>query len=384
MYNRLLNPLTSNSFFLFGARGTGKSTLLRNLLSDVLVVDLLNTDIYTRLLNRPSELNEMLESTTHQWCLIDEVQKVPQLLDVVHSQIEKKKIKFALTGSSARKLKRNDANMLAGRAFLYKLFPLSHWELGNDFDLNEAINYGTLPRVLQLTSPREKISFLKSYVNTYLKEEILAEQLIRNLPPFSRFLEVAASCDTEITNFSNIAADIHSDSNNVRNYYSILEETLLGFFLEPYHTSIRKRQKRSPKFYLFDTGVRRALAGTLDTPITPKSFEYGSLFENFVVNEIHRLLTYAERSFKLSFIRVDNNMEVDLVLERKELPTYLIEIKSTDYIREEHLKSLTLYSKDIPNSIPLCLSLDKVKRKISNVMCMHWQEGIKELGIAMP
>jgi len=270
---------------------------------------------------------------------------------------------------------------LAGRAFLFKLFPLTHIELGTDFELDKVLSYGSMAKITEFNSEREKTLFLKSYVETYLKEEVLIEQIIRSLPPFRRFLEIAASLDTEIVNYSNIGRDIRSDPKNVANYYSILEDTLLGFFLEPYHTSLRKRQKRSPKFYWFDTGVRRALSGTIDNAITPKSFEYGSLFESFVINEIFRLLTYSEKSFKLSYLRVDDNLEIDLILERSGHPTYLVEIKSTTYVNDNHLGVLERYSKEIPNSIPFLFSQDKTRKKIGSVTCLHWLDGIKELDL---
>ncbi len=383
MYHRLSNPLKTNSFFLFGARGTGKSTLLSHLFDnkEALYIDLLDPDYLIPLQANPAELNSILAANKKPWCIIDEVQKVPELLDVIHSQIEKKKIKFALTGSSARKLKRDSANMLGGRAFLYKLFPLTHVELGKDFVLDEVLNFGSLAKITEYKTVIEKNKFLRSYVETYLKEEVLIEQLIRNLPPFRRFLEISAANDTEIINYSNIAKDVRSDPKNISNYYSILEDTLLGFFLEPFHHSIRKRQKKSPKFYWFDTGVRRALAGTLDLPVTPKSFEYGSLFESFIVNEIYRLLTYSEKSFQLSFIRVDDNLEIDLILERPGQPTFLIEIKSTSTVNVNHVGALENYHKDIKNSIPIVLSRDKISKKIGSVNCLHWQNGFKEMGL---
>lgn len=381
MYPRLAKPLKSNSFFLFGARGTGKSTLLSQFFSsdEMLYIDLLNNEIVNRLMTNPEELSRILDESSKPWCVIDEVQKVPDLLNVVHRFIEKKRIKFALTGSSARKLKRNNANMLGGRAFLYKLFPLTHIELGSDFNLDDTLNFGSLAKITEYSTHNERISFLKSYVETYLKEEILIEQLIRKLPPFRRFLEVAASNDTEIINYSNVARDVKSDPKNIANYYSILEDTLLGFFLEPFHTSVRKRQRQSPKFYWFDTGVRRALMGTIDYPVTRKSFEYGSLFESFIVNEIYRLLTYSEKSFKLSYIRVDDNEEIDLIIERPTLPTYLVEIKSTNFVNENHIGVISKYSKDIKNSIPLLLSTDEVAKKINGVTCLHWKDGIGEI-----
>lgn len=371
---------------MFGARGTGKSTLLDTIFSqdEVLLIDLLKPEYLAPLQARPQELEKILSASKKPWCIIDEVQKVPELLDVVHQYIEKTDIKFALTGSSARKLKRDSANLLGGRAFLYKLFPLTHLELGEYFNLNDVLSFGSIAKVFDLKTPREKISFLRSYCEVYLKEEIQVEQIIRNIPPFRRFLEISATQDTDIINYANIGRDINTDPKNVANYYSILEDTLLGFFLEPYHTSIRKRQKQSPKFYWFDTGVRRLLSKTVDLPVTPKSFEYGSLFENFVVNEIYRLLTYSEKSFNLSFIRIDNSLEIDLVLERAGYPTYLIEIKSSENINENHTGTLEKYHKEFKNSLPYIFSLDKIPKKIRSVNCIYWVDGIKELDISMP
>ncbi len=383
MYKRQLNIRKTNSFFLFGARGSGKSTLLQEVFSpdEALFLDLLDTELFGRLVVHPNELNDILEGIQKPWCVIDEIQKVPALLDIIHQQIEKKTFKFALTGSSARKLKRDSANMLGGRAFLYKMFPLTSKELGSDFNLDEVLAFGSLAKMSEFREPEDKILFLKSYVETYLKEEVLVEQLIRSLPPFKRFLEIAAANDTELVQYSNIARDIRSNPNSVLNYYSILEDTLLGFFLEPYHTSIRKRQKHSPKFYWFDTGVRRALAGTVDLPVTPKSFEYGSLFESYVVNEIQRNLVYASKSFQLSYFRVDDRNEIDLILERAGHPTYLIEIKSTTYAHEDHVAQLNHYAKNFANSVPLLISLDKTRKKIGQTLCLPWTEALAELGL---
>jgi predicted AAA+ superfamily ATPase len=383
MYPRLLNPLKSQSFFLFGARGTGKSTLLRGLFSgeEAMVVDLLEPLTLGQLQSNPASLGQMLAADPRQWCVIDEVQKVPALLDVVQSQIDTTTRKFALTGSSARKLRRDSANLLGGRAFLYKLFPLTHRELGEDFDLEQVLSFGSIARISAFATPREKISFLRAYTEMYLKEEILVEQIIRNVPPFRRFLEISAAQDTDLINYAAIARDIRTDPKNVAHYYSILEDTLLGFFLEPFHNSIRKRQRSSPKFFWFDTGVRRALAGTVDTVPQPQTFEYGSLFESFVINEIHRLLTYSERTFRLSFIRVDNQLEIDLVIERPGLPTALVEIKSTRQVNQNHLGPLAKYSRDITGSVPYLLSLDRLAKKIDGVTCLYWSDGLRELGV---
>jgi predicted AAA+ superfamily ATPase len=384
MYHRTVKPLISNSFFLFGARGTGKSTLLQRLFADTpaTYIDLLEPEFINLLQVNPAALREMVVSANHEWCIIDEVQKVPALLDVAHSLIEKNGIKFALTGSSARKLKRDSANMLGGRAFLYKLFPLTHVEMGDDFNLEQTLKFGSLAKICSMQGDSERRKFLKAYVEIYLKEEVLVEQIIRNLPPFRKFLQIAASQDTEVLSYSSIARDVRSNPRSIMNYYSILEDTLLGFFLEPYHTSIRKRQRHAPKFYWFDTGVRRALAGTIDLDLMPSSFEYGSIFESYVVNEFYRLLTYSERSFNLSYIRVDDRLEIDLVLERAGLPTYLIEIKSSAEINENHTRALEHYGKEIPNSKSVLLSRDPIKRRIGSVDCMNWQDGLKELGVS--
>jgi len=384
MFKRQLNILKSNSFFLFGARGTGKTTLLNNefISTNSIKIDLLESTQVAELEARPELLKEILAKEKKEWCLIDEVQKLPQLLDIVHLLIEQTKQKFALTGSSARKLKRGAANLLAGRAFVYKMFPLTHLEIGENFDLDQVLSYGSLPKIISLESPREKRLFLNAYAESYLKEEILVEQLIRKLPPFRKFLELSSHQDSEIVSYSNIARDILVDPRIVTNYYTILEDTLLGFFLEPYHTSLRKRQKKAPKFYWFDTGVRRALSKHLDYEVTPRSYEYGSLFESFIVNEVFRLLSYSEKSFNLSFMRVDDDLEIDLILERPQLPSYLIEIKSTDRVNDSHLRSLKKVAPSIKGSIPVLLSRDPIERKVDNILCLHWKNGLKEIGLA--
>lgn len=383
MFSRSLNLIKSNSFFLFGARGVGKTTLLDQYFSneETLVLDLLNSELYAQLQARPDRLRDLVLQAKKDWVIIDEVQKVPQLLDEVHSLIESIKQRFALTGSSARKLKRGSANLLAGRAFVFNLFPLTHIELGERFKLEEVLSYGALPKIFEFKTAREKILFLKAYGETYLKEEILIEQLIRNLPPFRKFLTVAANQDTEIISYSSIARDILVDPKIVKNYYQILQDTLLGFILEPYHTSLRKRQKNAPKFYWFDLGVRRVLTGNIDYEITPGSFEFGALFESFLVNEINRILSYSEKSYSLSFIRVDEKSEVDLIIERPGLPTYIVEIKSSDRANEAHIKSAKKFSLEINNSVPVLLSRDPIPKMIDGVSCFEWKQGLREIGV---
>ncbi|MBI4041861.1 MAG: ATP-binding protein [Deltaproteobacteria bacterium] len=383
MIHRILKLPESHSFFLFGARGTGKSSLLHERFSpeDAHWFDLLNPELADQLIAYPNRLIEMIEADpSKSWVVIDEIQKVPKLLDLVHLKIFEKKFHFALTGSSARKIKRGAANLLAGRAFILTLFPFTRKELGESFfDLNRALAFGTLPEAWLLDDIADRRRFLKSYALTYIKEEIIAEQVVRNLPPFRRFLEVAASCDTEIINYSNVAKDIHTDPKTVSNYYEILEDTLIAILLPSFHRSIRKRQKQAKKCYFFDPGISRVLSGQIDYELVPKSFEYGKLFEGFIVNEIYRNLTYAEKQFQLSFIRIGDNQEIDLVIERAGQPIFLCEIKASSSVDERDSKHLEVLGRDFENAVKLVISPDKVKKKFGTVMALPWPIAIDSI-----
>lgn len=381
MFHRLVNLPKSHSFFLFGARGTGKSKLLEKRFpsTDTIFIDLLEPAVFDELSIYPERLRSKLAPHIGKktWVVIDEVQKAPKILDVVHKEIFEENFNFALTGSSARKLKRGCANLLAGRAFLCNLFPLTFVELADHFSLEPILNYGSLPGVVNLPDAADRRRFLKAYAQTYIKEEIIAEQIVRNLPPFRKFMEIAAQQNSEIINYSNIAKDVLSDPKSISNYYDILEDTLLGFRLQSYHASIRKKQKLASKFYFLDCGVVRTLAGMIDQELVAKSYEYGQVFETFIINEIYRLLTYAERQFQLSYIRVNDDLEIDLIVERHGLPTFLIEIKSTDRVDERHARGLELLGKDFKNSIRLILSRDNEEKKLGETTAIHWRQGIE-------
>lgn len=383
MYQRPLNIPQSHSFFLFGPRGTGKSELLRQTFSadNALFLDLLDPELSNSLSAYPNRLLEIIipEIKKKNWIIIDEVQKVPQLLEIVHQQLSKKNFHFALTGSSARKLKRGSANLLAGRAFVFSLFPFTHRELKDDFILEQCLDLGTLPEIFSLNDRTDKVRFLKAYAQTYLKEEIISEQILRNLPPFRRFLEIVGASTTEIINYSNIARDIDSDPKTVSRYFQILEDTLLGFFLPNYERSIRKQQKKAHKFYFFDNGIARVLAGTIDVPILAKSFEYGQLFENFIVNEIYRILNYSEKQFKLSFLRVADTQEIDLIIEKGRNNIFLCEIKSTNRIDERHAKTLMTFSKNFTNPKLRLISQDPQTKQFGSVLAQHWTTAIDEI-----
>ncbi|MGK5086113.1 AAA family ATPase, partial [Bdellovibrionota bacterium FG-2] len=354
MFHRLLNLNTNESFFLFGPRGTGKTTFLHAKFPPAKThfVDLLDEELFDRYLRHPKALESELEALEPRpkLVVIDEVQRLPKLLNMVHRLIEKKGWRFALTGSSARKLKKGAANLLAARAFTYSLFPLTATELASRFDLNEVLAWGTLPKVLALESERDKHRFLKTYTLTYLKEEIVAEQITRKLEPFRQFLEISAQHNGKIINFSAIAKDVGVDTKTVQSYFQILEDTLVGFTLPAYHASVRKSQRQAPKFYWFDVGVRRALEDTLDIPIKSGTSYYGELFEHWIVLEAFRLNSYFEKGYKFSYYQTYSGTEVDLLLSRGRRPPILVEIKSTPQLGDDPAKALASKAEAFPGS----------------------------------
>lgn len=384
MFPRLIKFFHQYSFFLFGPRATGKSTLLAERFSSkhTLWLNLLDAQIEEELARDPSRLNAIVKGQPAEiaYIVIDEIQKIPKLLDEVHRLIDEKTAKvFILTGSSARKLKRGAANLLAGRAFVNHLFPLSCFELKEDFDLDIALQWGTLPTIFILKTLPERENYLRAYVSTYLKEEILDEQLIRKLPPFRRFLEVAAQCNGKILNYAHIAKDVGVDEKTIKEYFTILEDTLIGFFLEPFHTSFRKRLIGKPKFYFFDTGVTRSLARRLSVPLVPKTFAYGEAFEHYIILEIMRLASYFQPDFRFSFIRTVNDVEVDLVIERPGKPLLCIEIKSSDSIDEEDIKAFSKLTQDLPQSEAIVLSQDRFLKRFDHVLSYPWKQGLVEI-----
>jgi len=383
MIHRLVNISKQKSFFLFGARGTGKSYLLDQLFlpDEAVRLDLLDPDLSDRLTAYPERLLEILAPHVGKcsWVVIDEVQKIPKLLDIVHQRIAKRDFHFALTGSSARKLRRGSANMLAGRANHFELFPLTHRELGGEFDLEQVLSFGSLPEPALSTSDIEKQRFLKSYVQTYIREEIVTEQIVRNLPPFRRFLDVAAQGHADVVHYTNIAKDVGSDAKTISNYFEILEDTLIGMRLPAFEKSVRRQQKTSPKFYFFDNGIARTLTGQIDYRVVAKTPEHGRLFEAWLVNEAHRLLTYREKQFRLSFLRIDDDLEIDLIIERARQPLWAIEFKATDRVADYHVAALQKLSKKLGTCRTMLVSNDKTPQTVGGVSCMHWSTFLSEL-----
>jgi len=387
-FPRLSNPLLSQSFFVFGARGTGKSTLVRQVLSreKVLELNLLEAEVEERYARSPQDLGREVRARLARgrldWVFIDEVQKQPKLLDEVHAMMEAsdtRSVRFALTGSSARKLKLMGANLLAGRAFVNELYPLSFLELGKRFNLDEALNWGTLPRIFALVSELEKQEFLRAYVRNYLKEEVWDERLVQNLDPFRKFLEVAAQASGTILNFSKASQQTGVNDKTIKKYFEILVDTFLGFYLEPYARSVRSQQLMTPKFYLFDLGVKRAMEGLLTVPVAPKTIAYGRAFEHWVICECMRLNRYLRTDFKFSYLKTKDGVEVDLIIERPGRGPVVIEIKSGERIAEDACTSLRRFLKDFESAEWRVWSNDPTPRMFGEILAQYWQDGIREI-----
>lgn len=346
-----LPPAGTETFFLWGPRQTGKSTLLRHSYPHALWIDLLRSEEYRRYVERPERLRQEIEAsdTPPPIVVIDEVQKVPALLDEVHWLIENRGIHFALCGSSARRIRRGGANLLGGRAVRYELHGLTAAELGDDFDLDRVLNHGTLPSILGSARPQKR---LEAYVADYLKEEVAAEGLVRNLPVFSEFLGIAAMSDTELVKFSNIARECGVSAPTVKSHYGILEETLLGRWLPAYRRRPKRRVIGSPKFYFADVGIVNRLArrGTLERGTEV----YGKAFENWVFHELSTHAAYGDHDIELRHWRLPSGIEVDFVVDDLALA---IEAKATERIRSQHLKNLRSIIDDhtVGRRIVVCL-----------------------------
>jgi predicted AAA+ superfamily ATPase len=314
--------------------------------------NLLDTSEALRLSKAPSLLaQEVAHLPAKSWVVIDEVQKVPALLDEVHRLIESKKIHFLLSGSSARKLKREGANLLAGRASVARMFPFVTKELTRDFknafDLERALNFGTLPLAVSAEEPRD---FLKAYSQTYLEEEIKAEALTRNIGGFARFLEVAARQNGQITNTSSISRDAQVARQTVQTYFDVLIDTLIGSWLPAWKLKRATKQVAHPKFYFFDTGVVRALSERLPYPVT--SEERGSLFETLVLNELRAYLSYTKLDYPIYFWSSHDGVEVDIFLETT-AGFVAIEIKSSSRWEHRYSSGLRRISSEMKKKVRL-------------------------------
>ena len=386
MIKRIQKLSREHSFFLFGARGTGKTTLLKHIFSGdkkdkTLWINLLSFDEEDRLEQNPDLLTQMIEETPYERIIIDEVQKVPKILDIVHIEIEKdKKRQFILTGSSARKLKRGSANMLGGRLFTFSLHPFTHLELGNKFSLDHVLQWGSLPGLNNYKTSKDKIRYLNSYIHTYLKEEIIVEQLIRKKRPFKNFLEISAQYNGQIINYSKMARSLGVDYTTIQTYFDILTDTYLGFYLHGFHRSIRKQQIQAPKFFLFDLGVTRALLNRSQIPLEKGNYDYGKAFEHFVILECFRLNNYYEKQYRISYLKDKEGHEIDLIIQKPTGEEILVEIKSSKSSTEDQGKRLEKFLKlwDRPCQAQLW-SKDPKNRKIGLINHYHWETGLKKI-----
>ena len=342
MYSRLLKPPQNKSFFLFGPRGTGKTTWVKSTFPDAVYIDLLEAEIFNDLLANPQRLESFIPKDFKNWIIIDEIQKIPELLDEIHRLIEKYRYKFILTGSSARKLRKKGVNLLGGRALTYFLHPLTSKELKDDFDLAHSLKYGCLPCVYTEEDPK---AYLESYVKTYLEEEVRQEGLTRNLGAFSRFLEMASFSQGSVLNVSSVARDCSIERKVVENYFSILEDLLIAYRIPVFTRKAKRRLVAHPKFYFFDVGVYRTLrpTGPLDMP----GQIAGTAFETLFFQELLAINDALEKGYKIFYWRTSNNLEVDFILYgNKGIKAF--EVKLTERVSKSMLSGLRAFLKDYP------------------------------------
>ena len=373
MLERILqiNRELDGSIFLFGGRQTGKTTILRQQFPNAIFFDLLDTNVKRRLQQRPVLLYETLKNKpTGTLVIIDEIPEVPELLNEVHRLVVERQLVFILCGSSARKLKRKGHNTLGGRALPVYLYPLVSAEIP-DFDIDRAVNYGTIPPHYLARNPWR---LLAAYIDVYLKEEIREEALVRNLDAFQRFLEVAALTDGEIINNNNIAQECGVHATTVSSYFDILEDTLIGYRIPAYTKVMKRRLVQAPRFYYFDVGVANYLLHRKD--LVRGSVEYGHAFEHLVVQELVAYLHYSHSEEKLSYWRTYTGVEVDIVVGDARVA---IEIKSTEEVQSRHMKNLKVFAEEHPACKLMIVSLDVFTRKTDNIECIYVMDFFKRL-----
>lgn len=364
-----LNLPVGKSAFLWGPRKVGKTYWISHTLKKAEVIDLLKTDILAEYVSRPALLRERYQD--HKGLIvIDEVQKVPQLLDEVHWLIENKKLSFLLTGSSARKLRRGHANLLGGRAWRKAMVPLSYLEV-TDFNLERVMISGLLPPHYLSSSPIEE---LRAYVADYLKEEIIAEAITQNIPAFNEFLRVAAITSSELINYVNVARETGVSHKVIRTYFDILEDTYLGFRIPPWKKSRNRRMITAEKFYLFDVGVANYLSRRQPLLGSP---EFGKAFEHYILMELKAYQAYRNPDMPITFWRTSTGREVDFILGEKELA---VEIKGSSRVHEGDIRSLHALAEDGPIKRRCLVCLEKHPRNLSgDIQVIPWQMFIEQL-----
>ena len=365
------NSLDIESAFLWGPRQTGKSTLLKQLFPESTYFDLLLNNEYDRFLRNPSLLREILTTNSLKTpVIIDEIQRIPALLNEIHWLIVNKNIQFILSGSSPRNILHSGGNLLGGRALGYELYPLISAEIP-DFDLLKAMNNGLIPRHYLSAKPDKLIS---AYIGNYLRDEIMAEARLRNIRSFSRFLEMAAFSNGELVNYTNIARDCGVSSPTVREYFQILQDTRIGRFLQSYQKKPKRRVIMSPKFYYFDIGLANYLLKR--GRIEQGSEAFGKVFEHLIYQELYAHSHYSGINYPISFWRTASQMEVDFVLGDHEVA---VEVKSTNMVNPHHLKGMKRFAEEYKVKKMIIVSTDPYPRKINEIMVLPWKQFLQQL-----
>ena len=373
MYTRTITYDKDKSFFLFGARGVGKTKWITSSFPDALYFDLLEAETYTSLLAAPQRLGNQIPQGFPDWVILDEIQRIPDLLNEIHRLIESRSLRFIMTGSSARKLRRHGVNLLAGRALTKYMHPLTASELGADFRLAHSLNYGSLPASYV---EKNAAAYLKSYVRNYLREEVLQEGLLRNLAAFARFLESASFSQASVLNMANVARECAVPAKVVEDYFSILEDLLIAVRLPVFTRKAKRRMSSHPKFFYFDTGVFGALRprGPLDSGAEID----GAALETLFLQNVRALNDYADLDYQIFFWRTAAKVEVDFVLYG---PRGLIafEIKRNDRVRIEDLKPLRLFAEDYPQAKLFLLYLGQRQWHEQGVEIRNYEAALKGL-----
>ena len=363
----------TSSIFLFGPRGTGKTSYLKTHLKDALYLDLLDFSTYNFLRADPSRLENLIAPGYKGWIVIDEVQRIPELLNEVHRLIEHKGFKFVLTGSSARSLRKAGTNLLAGRALTYKMHPLIIQEIGDKFDIKEVVKYGLLPSVINHADPKK---YLESYVQTYIREEVVQEGLTRNIGSFTRFLEVASFSQGQVINLSEIARELGLNRLMVANYFDILEDLLLSTRITAFAQRAKRKVIAHHKFYFFDVGVYRTLRpmGPLDSPEEAE----GAGLETLFLQSLSAVNDYYDLGYKIHFWRTQSGEEIDFIIYGPR-GFHAFEIKRSAAITSKSLKGLKTFGHDYPEAHLHILFFGKTKEYYGTVTAIPFEQALREL-----
>ncbi|MBN2072737.1 MAG: ATP-binding protein [Actinobacteria bacterium] len=373
MYSRIINAPENKSFFLFGPRGTGKTTWVKKSFPLAIYIDLLESRVFNELLADPQRLEDYIPDDFKDWIIIDEVQKVPLILNEVHRLIENMGYKFILTGSSARKIRRKGQNLLAGRALTYFMYPLTAAELGKNFKLEHSLKYGFLPSVYMEDDPE---AYLESYIKTYLQEEVLQEGLTRNLGAFARFLEAASLSQGSVLNISEVSRECSVERKVVENYFSILEDLLIGLRIPVFTRKAKRRVVRHPKFYFFDTGVYRTVRpmGPLDSPEEAE----GIAFESIFLQELRAINDYYRLGYNIYYWRTAGGLEVDFILYGKR-GIKAFEIKRRGSVSSGMLSGLRAFLTDYPSAEAFFIYGGQKNLYIDGIKVLPIESAIRDL-----